>query len=100
MIPIGERCEECSKIHLIKSISELNTLSPSLRIKIYKSEHRVFRDGYFASLDMNGQTWEFYEPLTVWKISLSQGIEEPEKEKTTTEKLIEEYYEVEEEEDL
>jgi len=99
MIPIGQRCKECSRIHLIKSISELDNLSPSIRTKTYKTLHRIFDAGYYCSLDMNSEVWEFYLPLSVFKIERIQE-EEPEEEKTTTEKLIEEYYEVEEEEDL
>jgi len=101
MIPIGEICKECGKIHMIKSMDEFERLSPRLRAQAYKSEHRIFQSGYYKSfLDIDSETiWEIYLPLSVFKIERIQE-EESEEEKTTTEKLTEEYYEVEEEEDL
>jgi len=98
MIPIGVKCEECGKIHLIKSMDELGTLSPHMRAQVYRSEHRVFRDGYSASLDVNDEVHEFYLPLSIFKIERIQE-EEPEKTKTDLEKYVEEIYEVEQEED-
>jgi hypothetical protein len=97
MIRIGEICGECGKVHLIKPISELDSLSPSKRTQTYKTDHRIFDAGYYCSLDMGNETWEFYLPLSVFKIERIQE-EEPKEEKTSTEKLVEEYYEVEEEE--
>jgi hypothetical protein len=99
MIPIGKRCEECSKIHVIKSMEEFERLSPQIKAKAYRSEHRVFRDGYFLSLNVNDEIWEIYVALSTLRIERIQE-KELEEEKTTIEKLIEEYYEVEEEEDL
>jgi hypothetical protein len=98
MIPIGERCKECSKIHVIKSKEEYQKLSPRIRAQAYRTEHRVFRDGYYLSLNVNDEIWEIYVALSTLRIERIQE-EEPEEEKTTIEKLIEEYYEIEEEED-
>lgn len=88
MIPIGERCEECGKIHLIKPVSELDNLSLALRVKKYKTEHRVFKDGYYASLEMNGEIWEFYLPLSVFKLEVLKE-KEQESEKTLEEEYLE-----------
>ena len=74
MIPIGSVCPECYKIHLIKAIAELDNLSPSLRAKKYKTEHRVFKDGYYASLNMGNEIWEFYLPLSVFKFGRIQEV--------------------------
>lgn len=103
MIPIGQVCEECHKIHLIKPMSELDNLSPSIRVKTYKTRHRIFDAGYYASLDMNNEishqleTWEFYLPLSVFKLERIQE-EEPEEDKDL-ERYVNELYEIEEEED-
>lgn len=104
MIPVGSVCPECHRIHLIKSLEELGTLSPHMRARVYRSEHRVFRDGYSASLDMNNEishqleTWEFYEALTVWKLSLSQYREEV-SESDKQQEEMEEIIDSDEEED-
>jgi hypothetical protein len=89
MIPIGKKCPECSKIHLVKSMEVLDSLSPKQRTQLYRSEHRIFDAGYFGSLDMDNHVWEFYLPLSVFKLEFLQE-KEPEKKKT----LEEEYGEV------
>jgi hypothetical protein len=99
MIVVGERCKECSKIHLIRSISELDSLSPSLRAKIYKTSHRIFDSGYYASLDKDSEVWEFYLPLSVFKLERIQE-EQEESEKDLTEEYLKYLYEVCDEEDL
>jgi len=99
MIPIGQVCKECGKIHAIKSMDEFESLSPRLRAQAYRSEHRVFRDGHYLSLNVNDEIWEIYVALSTLRIERIQE-EEPEEEKIPIEKLTEEYYEVEEEEDL
>jgi len=70
MIPIGQQCKICKKIHLIKSIEVWDNLTPRERAKAYQTEHRCFRDGYFKSIDKESETWEFYLPLTLWKAGL------------------------------
>jgi hypothetical protein len=99
MIPIGEKCKECGRIHVVKSMKEYEELSPQTKTKAYKSEHRIFKLGYYTSLDVNDETWEIYQPLSTLTIEIQEESEPEPEEKTTTEKLIEEYYEVEEEED-
>jgi hypothetical protein len=101
MIPIGERCKECGKVHIIKSMDEFERLSPRMKAQAYRTEHRIFQSGYYKSfLDVDSETiWEIYLPLSVFKIERVQE-EEPKEERTPIEKLTEEYYEVEEEEDL
>ena len=104
MIPIGKKCPVCSKIHLCKSIGELERLSPKERIKTYKTVHRLFQAGYYCSLDRdsedsgNSEVWEFYTPLSVFKLEFLHE-KELEKKKTDLEQYVEELYEVEEEED-
>jgi hypothetical protein len=95
MIPIGERCEECGKIHLIKPLSELDTLPPPVRAKTYKTLHRIFDSGYYASLDMDSEVWEFYLPLSVFKLERIQ--EEEQKKESKEEQYLRTIYEDDEE---
>jgi hypothetical protein len=77
---VGKKCPSCKKVHLTKNMEILESLTPKQRTQTFKAEpeHRLFIKGYHCSLNMDNQVWEFYEPLTVWKLSL-----EPEKEEKT-----------------
>jgi hypothetical protein len=97
MIPIGEKCKECGRIHVVKSMKEYEELSPRIRTKAYKTEHRIFQDGYFTSLDVKDEIWEIYLPLSTLTIEIQ---EEPEPEDREQEqKEMEELIDSDEEED-
>lgn len=85
MIPIGERCGECGKTHIIKSMEDYLKLSPRIRAQSYRSEHRVFRDKYFLSININDEIWEIYLPLSTLRIERIQEEEEEDHEKESKE---------------
>jgi hypothetical protein len=97
MIPIGEICKECGKIHAIKSMDEFESLSPRLRVQAYRSEHRVFRDGYYLSLNVNDEIWEIYVALSTLRIERIQ--EEESEDREHEQKEMEEIIDSDEEED-
>lgn len=68
----------------------MENLSPKLRTQLYKAEpeHRLFISGYIASFNMDGDVWEFYEPLKIWKLSL----EKEEEKKTEPERKQRPFY--------
>lgn len=70
MPPIGKICPVCHKIHYVKPMEIWDDLTPREKTKGYETEHRIFRDGYWKSLDQNNEVWEFYLPLTFSKISI------------------------------
>lgn len=77
MIPIGEPCKVCKKIHVIKSDEVWDSLSVKEKTKAYKTEHRIFRDGYWRSYEVGNEIWEFYLPLTVHKtLIVEEAMEE------------------------
>ena len=80
MLTVGKKCSECGKIHLVKSMDTFNSLEPRIRARAFKTEHRLWKNGYLFSLNMNmdSETWEIYDPLTVWKLSLEKEEEEKE----------------------
>jgi hypothetical protein len=82
MPTVGEKCEFCQRIHVVKSMDILENLTPKQRTQTFKAEkeHRLFIDGYYCSLNMDSEVWEFYEPLTVWKLSLEREEEEKKEE--------------------
>ena len=80
MPTVGEKCAICQRIHIVKSMEILENLTPRQRTETFKAEreHRIFIDGYHCSLNMDSEVWEFYEPLTVWKLSLEKEEKEEE----------------------
>jgi hypothetical protein len=87
---VGEKCSQCGKVHLVKSEEIWNSLSPKDRLRAYKTMHRIFRDGYLRSLDMNVdsetegtrfEVWEFYSALSIHKLEIVEEKEKEEKEK-------------------
>jgi hypothetical protein len=99
MIPLGEKCK-CGKIHVIKSMEEFEKLSPSEKKKGYKTLHRIFRDGYYLSLDVNGEVWEIYLPLSTLTIERIQEEEsEPEDREQEQKEEMEELIDSDEDED-
>jgi hypothetical protein len=99
MIPIGQRCEECGKIHIIKSMDEFENLSPRMKAQAYRTEHRIFRDKYFTSCVIDPETiWEIYFPLSVFKIERVQE-EESESEEDKQKEEFEQILDSDEEED-
>jgi hypothetical protein len=68
------------------------------KTKAYKTEHRIFRDGYWRSYEVGNEVWEFYLPLTVHKTLI---VEEAVKEKPEKKSLEESYedFQIEDEDD-
>jgi len=77
-IPYGKVCEECNRIHLVKSLDFFNSLEPSIRKKAFKSEHRLWKSGYLFSVNVDSFTYEIYEEIASKKILIA--IEETQKE--------------------
>jgi hypothetical protein len=79
---VGEKCSICQRIHVVKSMEILESLTPRQKVQTFKAEkeHRLFITGYCASLEMDNQIWEFYKPLAVWKISLEREDKEKKEE--------------------
>jgi len=96
MIPIGERCQECGKTHVIKSMEEYLKLSPRIRAQAYQSLHRIFRDKYFLSVNVNEEIWEIYLPLSTLRIERIQE-EEDHEEESQEEQYLRTIYEDDEE---
>ena len=82
MPTVGERCPICKRIHIVKPMTVLESLTLKQKTQVSKAEpeHRLFLTGYCASLEMDNEIWEFYEPLTIWKLSLEREEEEKETE--------------------
>jgi hypothetical protein len=82
MLTVGKKCPSCKKVHLAKNMEILESLTPKQRTQTFKAEpeHRLFIDGYYCSLDMDSEVWEFYQPLTIWKLSLEKEEERKETE--------------------
>ena len=99
MIPMGEKCKECSKIHLVKPMEILDSLSPKAKTRLYKTTHRIFDSGYYYSLDRESErgseVWEFYLPLSVFKMERIQ--EEEQKKESKEEQYLRTIYEDDEE---
>jgi len=74
MLTVGEKCPICNRIHIVKPMNFLENLTLKQKTQVFKAEpeHRLFLAGYCASLEMDNEIWEFYEPLTVWKLSLEK----------------------------
>jgi hypothetical protein len=82
MPTVGEKCSICQRLHIIKGMETLENLSPKEKTQTFKAEpdHRLFISGYVCSKIMDNQVFEFYEALTVWKLSLEREEEEKEEE--------------------
>lgn len=82
MPTVGKKCPSCKKVHLPKNMEILESLTQKQRTQTFKAEteHRLFIDGYYCSLNMDSEIWEFYQPLTIWKLSLEKEEEEKETE--------------------
>jgi hypothetical protein len=80
MPTIGKECPICKRIHTVKPMNALKSLTPKQRTQTFKAEpdHRLLVKGYYCSLSMDNEIWEFYEPLTIWKLSLGKPEEEKE----------------------
>lgn len=82
MPTVAKKCELCGKLHLVKPLSILESLTARERARTFKAEpeHRLFISGYVCSKIMDDLVFEFYEPLTVWKLSLEREEEEKKEE--------------------
>jgi len=82
MPTVGEKCELCQRIHVVKPMNVLENLTPKQKTQVFKAEpeHRLFFSGYCCSLVMDEKVFEFYQPLSVWKLSLEHQEEEKETE--------------------
>jgi hypothetical protein len=76
-IPLGKKCPICGKVHIVKPLEDVD---PKDRKKIKKLDHWIFKEGYYGSLVLKNEVWEFYEPLVKAKVQIKTVREEPEEE--------------------
>lgn len=80
-VEYGKLCKECNHTHLVKSLDFFDSLSPSIRKNAFKTEHRLWKDGYLFSLNIDPETTlEFYSALSIAKLKVIEGKPEEEKE--------------------
>jgi hypothetical protein len=64
----------------VKSLDFFNSLEPKIRAKAFKTVHRLWKEGYLFSLNMDSETYEFYSALSIAKLEIIEKKEEREEE--------------------